>query len=441
MASAWPPAGGIHRTISGNHEKGNGMIFLFRPLKIFLLALLLILPSFSTIAFAGFWNFNGELGATYNSEDISFFRQDYKASYSVSTVLTDTIDLRGYLRYNRFMSDRSGRGSSVSSSTDSAGASYSLTNNTDLYRLHFSNLFGWSKPSNGKKSDSWLWSVAFDSSWGRFLPPLRLTLSQNGARSDSVATAKEENFTLRTSLDYLEWLTVKYNLDWNRRPAVRSTDAEFVDFNQGLSHGYSYSFFSRLLNVSYSLGWRQQQLKLSGGDAIAEIDAFQQKNWLRCPDDTPDDFDEPGTNIFVSGCTIVSLPEPTAIDSPYLHLEYQTKDRPGEFLNIISLFVEAEGGEELQAADYTWSLYRWNEDDMVWEESLATVPVEVTTDITDPLGRRFRFDLDVGAEELTGDWFRLVLREVSPFSPEASITSITTNRLIIVSPGEEPVHE
>lgn len=178
------------------------------------------------------WQYSeSDSGATSKS-------QNYNASYSGGTSLTDLIDVNGSIRYNKIITD--------TTESDTVGPSFSLMNSNDIYRLSFSSSYNYTKNNTGPESEGWNWGSRLNSAWSNNLwPKLSFNYDQSGSSRGGIQSETTDNAGLNANWAYLNWLRLRYNASWRKAGNGESL------IQSGTLNGNK-SFWDNRLNLNYS---------------------------------------------------------------------------------------------------------------------------------------------------------------------------------------------
>ena len=328
----------------------------------------------------GSWKYSdSDAGAATDS-------QNYSASYSGRTDVTDLIKVGGSLRYTKSIRD--------TLDTDFISPSLFLRNANDIYSLSLTGTYNYTTQNQGLENESWNWNSRLNSAWeNRLWPTLSVYYGQNGSSSGDIKQGSSDRAGFDTRWTYWQWLTLAYDLAWQESSGATASKNESLRQNARLNASKSFWDNRARFNFGQSYAVNESDITsfvTSGGFALRDlleddnvlIEVFYEES--NTPLTNPDPLLLDTASFLLNDRTLPEPPPTTlTIDpiNPDMNLILFIDFHDAEVLHLYTT-VDIDSFDE----NIVWQLYEGSNGMNDW--TLVSSPVPVY----DPVEQRFEFD-------------------------------------------------
>ncbi len=339
-------------------------------------------------AAAGALSLNGQWSYADSKDQDSDFRQNYNASYSGRTDLTDNITMDGSLRYSKRIEE--------DYDSDIISPALTLNNFNDIYSFSLYGNYSYRTDSKNDDRENWFWSSRLGSSWiNRSLPTMSMSYGQRGAKIDSETTSRIDFADGRVGWAYWNWMSLYYSFDWNRDNAIEKNDIESENLTQRAGLRAAQSLFSKRLRLGLTLNYLHNKNSFSGRTGEGGFALLPAIVSQASYEETTD----PLTGALTNDASFLLTDE----DPPVI-LEIKPANEPmnlgvnSDFQQVDVIYLTAQNEIDEFASNFSWDLYS-SDNGIDWVLEEASLPF-----VYDDLEQRFEFEVD----SLDERWLKLV---------------------------------
>jgi hypothetical protein len=355
------------------------MKFQLKYQVLILLSGLLYVTALSGVAFAGTLLLNGTWSYSENDQDNDGeFRQNYSATYTGRSDLTDLARLNGSLRYTRSIDE--------DNTTDRFSPSLTLLNHNDIYRFNLSGNYNISRDDDLRRDD-WNWNSFLSSSWQEklYLPSLSVFYGQSARFDDHSDGGQTDRAGGNATWNYFEWLGLGYSINWRDFHDKDSSAVNEV-LTQSARLNAAEQFFDSRLGLSFSQSYLledQEHFAPLRDDGFSLVPVIVSQA-------SYEETDDPLTGALTNDASFLLTDD----DQPPTILAIDPANDPmnlgikTDLRQVDVIYLSTAEDIEAYADNFAWDLYS-SSNGVDWELREADIPF-----VYNSQEKRFEFDLE-----------------------------------------------